>query len=180
MPLKIVGLSGSLREGSFNTALLKAAGDLFGDRASLERFDIGRLPHFNQDTDEPDAAAELKATISAADGLLIATPEYNYSIPGVLKNALDWASRPAYKSCLAQKPTAILGASMSPVGTARAQSHLRQTLAGTVTPIFAYPEFLVGAAHAKFDDTLTLTDASTQEHLQRFVDHFLGWVAKQV
>ncbi len=180
--MKILAISGSLRAGSLNTLLLQRLADMAGARATVEFADIGALPHYNQDLDadaRPTAATAFIEAVQGADGLLIATPEYNYSISGVLKNALDWASRPAYKSPLAQKPTAMLGASMSPVGTARAQAHLRQILGGTVTRLFPHPEVLIGAAHTKFDAQGQISDASTQAHLERFVSAYLDWVAAQ-
>lgn len=180
--MKILAISGSLRAGALNTHLLHRLADMAGSRADVGFADIGALPHYNQDLDGDPKPAEVAAFITAvseADALLIATPEYNYSISGVLKNALDWASRPAYRSPLAQKPAAMLGASMSPVGTARAQAHLRQILGGTVTRLFPHPEVLIGAAHTRFDEAGQITDASTQAHLERFMVAFLDWVDAQ-
>ena len=177
--MNILGISGSLREKSLNRALLRAALERIGSAAEVSEADIGSLPHYNSDIDgdqKPHSVQRFIDQVNRADALLIATPEYNYSFPGVLKNAIDWASRPAYRSPLAKKPTGILGASMSPVGSARAQSHLRQVLSGTVTPVFPYPDFLAGAAHTKFAASGALTDASTEEHLAKYVDAFLQWI----
>ena len=179
MRKSILGISGSLRASSFNSALLRAAFECVGSDADVKIAEIGDLPHYNSELDRDDKPASVSRVIEqvqAASALLIATPEYNYSIPGVLKNAIDWVSRPAYQSPLAHKPTGILGASMSPVGSARAQSHLRQVLSGTVTPVFPYPDFLTGAAHTKFDAEGTLTDEATREHLAKYVSAFLKWI----
>src|SRR5690606_23086457 len=115
---------------------------------------IGDLPHFNADASEVGQAAvdELRAQIGGADAVLIATPEYNYSIPGVLKNAIDWTSRPSYRSVWAGKPVGILGASPGAVGTARAQGHLRQVLAGMTAQVSPHPEFALGQAASRFTD----------------------------
>lgn len=179
MKRSILGISGSLRRGSFNSALLRAAVECVGSDAEVVIAEIGDLPHYNGDLDgddKPAAVARLIEQVQAANALLIVTPEYNYSVPGVLKNAIDWLSRPAYRSPLAQKRTGIIGASMSPVGSARAQSHLRQILGGTITPVFPYPDFLAGAAHTKFDAEGTLTDEATREHLAKYVSAFLKWM----
>ncbi len=179
MGISILGISGSLRASSLNTALLRAAFESVGSDAEVAVADIGDLPHYNSELDgddKPESVSRWIEQVQAAGALLIVTPEYNYSIPGVLKNAIDWASRPAYRSPLAQKPTGLLGASMSPVGSARAQSHLRQILGGTVTPIFPYPDFLVGAAHTKFDAAGGLIDERTRELLTKYVDAFLDWI----
>lgn len=176
---KILGISGSLRSASFNTTLLRATINAIGEAAQVEIADIGSLPHYNGELDadvRPDSVSRLIGQVQDADALLVVTPEYNYSIPGVLKNAIDWVSRPAYRSPLAHKPTGILGASMSPIGSARAQSHLRQIFGGTVTPVFPYPDVLVGAAHTKFDSDGTLTDQSTREHLGTYAEAFLAWL----
>jgi chromate reductase, NAD(P)H dehydrogenase (quinone) len=125
---KILGFVGSLREGSYNRKLMNIAADALPDGASLEVAEIGGLPLFNEDLekDMPAAVAELKQRIETADAIVFATPEYNYSVPGVLKNAIDWASRPYGKNSFDGKPAAIMGASIGMIGTARAQYHLRQ------------------------------------------------------
>ncbi len=178
---RILGISGSLRSSSLNSALLRAAFAHIGSIAAVDIADIGSLPHYSgllDGEDKPASVVRLIEQVQRASALLIVTPEYNYSVPGVLKNAIDWVSRPAYRSPLAHKPTGILGASMSPVGTARAESHLRQIFGGTVTPVFPYPDFLVGAAHHKFDAEGQLVDASTRERLTRYMDAFLQWVSE--
>lgn len=180
MKLRLVGLSGSLRRESFNTALLREFARLLPDDAQLEIHDYAELPHYNQDVDpSPPAVLRLRQAIAAADAVVFATPEYNFSLPGVLKNAIDWASRPAFKAPLAHKPAGLLSASKSAVGGARAQVALRQVLSGTLTPVFPQNEILVPAAHEKFDAQGALTDAQTEQRLQRYVTAFVAWVRRQ-
>ncbi len=177
--MNIATIAGSLRKASINRGLLNACRDVAPDGVTFETLSIGVLPHYDGDLaadGDPATVAEFKAAIASADALLIATPEYNYSVPGVLKNALDWASRPAYRSVFAGKKTAMLGASYSVVGTARAQAHLKGIMLGMAAPVFPYPEVLVGAAKEKFDAAGTLTDTGTREHLAAFVAAFASWV----
>src|SRR6188474_1652296 len=126
--IKILGIAGSLRKASFNKMALKAAQSLVPAGATLEILDLPDLPGFNQDNEKspPAAVTDMKAKIRAADAILLATPEYNYSIPGVFKNAIDWCARPYGDSAWKGKPVAIMGASTGVLGTARAQYHLRQ------------------------------------------------------
>ncbi len=177
----ILGISGSLRSASFNTALLKNVLGYMeaGSGVTTHMANIGSLPHYDGDLDgeeKPASVARLIDEVSRASALLIVSPEYNYSVPGVLKNAIDWVSRPAYRSPLAHKPVGIMGASLSPVGTARAQSHLRQILGGTVSTVFPYPDMLVGGAGARFDAQGSIVDESTISHLQRYAEAFVPWV----
>lgn len=127
--IRVFGISGSLRKGSYNTALLRAAKELAPEGMQIEIYEgLGAIPPYNEDVREqgwPEPVRELRERIAAADALLVVTPEYNYSIPGVLKNAIDWASRPPNPP-MAGKPAAIMGASGGNFGTARAQLHLRQ------------------------------------------------------
>ncbi|MGC3874492.1 NADPH-dependent FMN reductase [Halomonas sp. GXIMD04776] len=179
--MKILGISGSLRKASYNTHLLEAAREAIGSAATFATFDIGGIPHYHGDQDgeeKPPSVQKLKDDIASADGVVIATPEYNYSLPGVLKNAIDWASRPAFKSVLKDKPIIVLSASMSATGGARAQVHLRDILAGVLAPVFAAPDFLVPTAQNKFDDDGKLTDTPTQEMLQKRMDSYLEWVRR--
>ena len=163
--LNVLGISGSLRAASINRALLEAAQALAPAHMTIEIFDLGGIPLYNAelDTDErrPPEVTAFKQAIAAANALLIATPEYNYSVPGVLKNALDWASRPGGNSPLKGKPTAIMGATGGMWGTARAQTHLRDILAATGTPVVLKPEVLVASARQKFDELRRLTDEPT-------------------
>ena len=177
--MKIATIAGSLRKSSTNRGLLTACTRVAPEGVTFEALNIADIPHYDGDlaaAGEPASVTAFKAGIERADGLLIATPEYNYSIPGVLKNAIDWASRPAYRSVFAGTKTAMLGAAYSTVGTARAQAHLKGILLGMATPVFAYPEVLVGSAMTKFDDEGTLTDAATREHLAKFMAAFVQWL----
>jgi chromate reductase len=163
--IKILGIAGSLRKASFNKMALKAAQALVPAGATLEIADLPDLPGFNQDNEKtpPPAVTELKAKIRAADALLLVTPEYNYSIPGVLKNAIDWAARPYGDSAWKGKPVAIMGASVGVLGTARAQYHLRQCLVFLDMPAVNQPEVMIAAAADKFDKDGNLTDAKAKE-----------------
>lgn len=177
--MKLLAISGSLRKGSFNTQLLKTTSDFVGNDVSIELFDLADIPLYNGDLDgdtKPAAVQALLDAITAADGLLFATPEYNYSIPGVLKNALDWASRPAFKSILCGKPAGIISSSMSTLGGARAQVHLREVLSATLTPVYLAPDFALATAHKAFDDNGALADEATRDFLQRYMTGFVQWV----
>ena len=170
-PIRVLGISGSLRQGSYNSALLRAAGHLLPEGMTLDTADLSGIPLYNDDVraqDYPDAVQDFREQISAADALLIATPEYNFSIPGVLKNAIDWASRPdANKQVpLKGKPVAMLGASTGLFGTVRAQHHLRQVLVYTDNPVVNTPQVLVMTAKDKFDANLHLTDEATRGFLR--------------
>ncbi len=154
---KIVGFAGSLRTGSYNRLLLRAA----PEEMTIEIFDLAHIPLYNADREvegDPEPVARFKEAITCADGVLIATPEYNHGISGVLKNALDWASRPGGRSALRGKPVATMGASTSQVGTARAQMQLREILAYVQADTVAVPEVLVAHAEQKFDDEGRFTD----------------------
>ncbi|MFO0930544.1 MAG: NAD(P)H-dependent oxidoreductase [Gemmataceae bacterium] len=152
-PIRVLGISGSLRRGSFNTAALRAAVELAPAGMSIEPFDLSAVPLYNEDIYEkgfPPAVEELRRRIKEADALLIATPEYNYSVPGVLKNAIDWASRPPDQP-FDGKPMAIFGASPTFTGTARAQYHLGQVFIYLNALILNRPEVFITAAHTKID-----------------------------
>lgn len=179
--LKVLGLSGSLRQDSYNTRLLRAAGELEGG-ITLTVYDYSDVPLYSEDLEgagRPPSVTNFLAAIHGADALLIATPEYNHSISGVLKNALDWASRPAFESVLTGKPAGILSASMSPVGGARAQQHLKAILAATLTPVYPANEFLLGGAHEAFDEHGVLTDATARRRLNRYVSGLATWAAAE-
>lgn len=176
----ICGIAGSLREKSFNRALLRAAQGLVPAGVELRIFDrLGELPHYNSDLEVgegPEPVAALRRAIGTADALLIATPEYNYSIPGVLKNAIDWASRPVTDSVLKKKPTALMGASGGIMGTVRGQLALRQSLHCTETHVLLKPEVYIGKAAEKFDAELVLTDEATRTHIQKLVEALVSAV----
>ncbi|HZJ43769.1 MAG TPA: NAD(P)H-dependent oxidoreductase, partial [Pyrinomonadaceae bacterium] len=148
-PISILGFAGSLRKGSFNHLALRAAQNLLPDNASLEIFDINGLPGFNQDDEAnpPEKVIDLKSRIRNADAILFVTPEYNYSVPGVLKNAIDWASRPYGDSAWTGKPVAVMGASVGALGTARAQYHLRQMFVFLNMHAVNQPEVMISNAH---------------------------------
>lgn len=167
--MTFLGICGSLRKRSLNAALLRAVGECLPAEAKLVIFDgLGELPLFNSDLpEEPAGVTAMKAAIREAHGLIFATPEYNYSIPGVLKNALDWVSRPQ-PSPLRGKPAGIIGSAQGMSGSMRAQYHLRQILVFSDTPTLNQPEVLIPRAHERFDQDGVLTDESTRELLRKF------------
>lgn len=177
--LKIFGLAGSLRRGSFNRALLHAAVEVAPKGVEIRIFErLGEIPPFNADVEaegDPEPVVALKSAIREADALLIATPEYNYGIPGVLKNAIDWASRPPDGSVLQGKPAAIMGATPGMTGTARAQLALRQTFLFTETFTVIRPEVLVARAHEKIDDRGRLKDEATRDFIRELLDGLVTW-----
>lgn len=178
-PLTVVGIAGSLRKASYNRALLRAAQALAPERMKIEIHDLDGVPLFNEDLEAagvPQAVTDLRQAIAAADGLLIATPEYNHGVPGVLKNAFDWLSRPPRKSVLQGKPTALMGATPGTTGTARGQSQLRQSFVFTDTPAMLQPEVLVGRAHERFDAEGNLTDEKVRDYLGKFLERFAAWI----
>ncbi len=178
--VRILGIVGSLRRGSYNRAALRAAIALVPDGATLETFDLEGIPGFNQDEERnpPAKIVEFKQRIRAADALLFVTPEYNYSVPGVLKNAIDWASRPYGDSAWSGKPAAIMGASVGATGTARAQYHLRQIFVYlNILPI-NQPEVMIGNAAERFDAAGNLTDAATKQHIQQLLQALVEWTRR--
>jgi chromate reductase len=176
-PLQILGLSGSLRKKSFNSAALRAARQLLPDGMAIEIFDLAPIPMYNEDVREqgfPEPVQQLRDKIAAADALLIVSPEYNYSIPGPLKNAIDWVSRPPNQP-FDGKPIAIMGASPGSLGTARAQYHLRQVFVYLNGMILNRPEVMIAAAHTRFDEQGNLTDGATSEHIQKMLIALAEW-----
>lgn len=175
---RILGLSGSLRAASTNTALLRALQHAMPDGSQLEVHDYSAVPHYNADIEDlPPSVAELKAAIETADGVLIATPEYNYSVPGVLKNAIDWASRPAYRSPFRNTPTGVVSAAASIAGGARAQQHLKTILLGMGTPVFAWPELLVYRSFQKIEDG-ELRDEQSLKAVRQYAEGYVDWVQR--
>lgn len=162
-----IAFSGSLRKGSFNTNLLKAAQELVGDDATIEIVDISTFPLFNQDEEGsyPAQVKEIKDKVLHADGIIFATPEYNRSIPGVLKNAIDWISRPYGTNPFAGKPTLIMSASGGTISAALANYHLKQVMLYLDARILGQPEFFLGGAQTKFDESGVLIDETTKEHI---------------
>src|SRR5687768_880218 len=178
--VQILAVAGSLRAGSYNQALLRAAQQLAPVATQILIHDLSEIPLFSEDIERrgvPLAVARLREAVAEADGFLVATPEYNHGVPGVMKNAFDWLSRPPGKSVLDGKPSAIFGASPGITGTARAQSQLRQSFVFTNTPVLLQPEVLVGRAHEKFDSDGRLTDTATRKYLVQFLEAFAAWIA---
>ncbi len=178
--VKILGFAGSLRKGSFNKMLLRAAVEVAPEEVELEVFDLDGIPPFNQDLENNphEKVKTFKEKVKAADGLLIVTPEYNYSVPGVLKNALDAASRPYGTSPFEGKPVAIMGASIGMLGTARAQYHLRQTMVFFNAFPLNRPEIMVPFAEKKFDTAGKLTDDMTREKIKELLVELVKWCKK--
>ncbi len=178
--IKIVGIAGSLRRGSYNKAALRAAIDLLPDGASLEILDLADLPFFDEDLEAagPVPAVErFKSKLAEADALLIATPEYNYSLPPALKNALDWASR-GQQTPLAGKPVAIMSASIGRFGGARVQYHLRQVCVALKLQALTSPEVFISEAHEKFDAEGRLTDERTKNSLKKLLQALVDQTRK--
>jgi len=178
--MNVIGISGSLRKGSFNTAALRAAQGLAPEGMTIERAEIGDLPLYNDDVRAagfPPPAERLRAQIAAADAVLLVTPEYNYSISGVLKNAIDWASRPPSQPFEA-KPVAIMGASPGLFGSARAQYHLRQMLIFLNAMPLNRPEVMIGQAQNKFDADGNLTDEPTREFIRKLLVALRDWTLR--
>jgi chromate reductase, NAD(P)H dehydrogenase (quinone) len=169
--INILGFAGSLRKGSYNRLLLKTGTELLPENAALEIFDLEGIPPFNQDLEKtpPLKVSELKSKIKAADAVLIVTPEYNYSVPGVLKNAIDWASRPPGESAWPGKPLAVMSASTGMLGGSRAQYHLRQTLLFLDVIAVTKPEVFVTFAAGKFDESGKLTDEPTRKVVKQLL-----------
>jgi chromate reductase len=178
--IKILGFAGSLRRNSYNKMLLRAAGELIPDGASLEIFDLEGIPPFNQDleSDLPGRVKEFKAKIRGSDALLIATPEYNYSVPGVLKNAIDWASRPYPDNSFEGKPVAVMSASIGMLGGARAQYHLRQSFVFLNMYPVNLPEVIVTFANQKFDSNGRLTDEASRKYIRQLLENLVNYTKK--
>lgn len=178
--LAIVGLVGSLREKSYNKGLMRAAQDLLPEGVALTVVEIGNLPLFSEDleSDMPSQVQTLKQQIEGADAILIATPEYNYSVPGVLKNAIDWASRPYGSNSFDGKPAAIMGASVGMLGTARAQYHLRQICVFLNMHPLNFPEIMVPFASQNFDADGNLTNEKTREMIRQQLEALVAWSRK--
>jgi chromate reductase len=179
--LSLLGICGSTRKASMNAALLRTVGEVLPAEAVLKFYDgLEQLPIFNSDLAEPHTVHALKAAIAASDGVIIAVPEYNYSIPGGLKNALDWVSRPPQTSPMRGKPIGIVGAATGMSGTIRAQAHLRQMLLFSDSPCLSQPEVLIPRAHERFDASGRLCDPSTRALLERFGAAMIAFVERCV
>ena len=178
--VKILGFVGSLRTGSFNKALMRAAVELAPDDAKIEVFDIEGIPPFNQDLESkpPQIVKDFKAKIRKADAILIASPEYNYSVPGVLKNAIDWASRPHGDNAFEGKPVAVMSASIGRLGGARAQYHLRQSFVYLNMHPLNRPEVMMPFAQEHIDTDGKVTDQDTRQLIRKLLEALVQWTRK--
>jgi chromate reductase len=180
-PISVLGFAGSLRARSYNRAALRAAVELAPAGMSIETFDLAPIPLSNEDVKQqgfPPPVQEFRDKIRAADALLIVTPEYNHSIPGVLKNAIDWASRPPEQP-FDGKPIAVMGASPGRLGSVRAQMHLRQCFVFLNGLILNRPEVLIAGAPQMFDDDLRLTDEPTRDFVGKLLLALADWTRRQ-
>lgn len=178
--VNILGIAGSLRRNSYNRSALRAAQNLAPDGVNLTTFELDGIPGFNEDNEKspPEIVVELKKQIRAADAILFVTPEYNYSVSGVLKNAIDWASRPYGDSAWVGKSAAIMGASVGSLGTARAQYHLRQICVTLNVHVLNQPEVMIANASQRFDAQGNLTDESTKKHIRGLVEALAEWTQR--
>ena len=179
-PVKILGFVGSLRKGSYNRALMRAALELAPKDAVMEVFDLAGIPAFNQDLENhpPKAVKDFKFKIRQADALLIASPEYNYSVPGVLKNAIDWASRPYGDNAFEGKPVAIMSASIGHLGGARAQYHLRQSFVFLDMHPLNRPEVMMPFAADNVDADGNVTNEQTRQLIRELLEALMAWTMK--
>ncbi len=178
---RILGFAGSLRRASYNRGLIRAAGELAPTGIVVDIFDLAGIPLYNQDVEdagEPPSVVAFKRAIAEADALLVATPEYNHGVPGVLKNAIDWASRPRVTSPLRDKAVAVVGASPGQGSTARAQAQLRDAFVFTGACVMPQPELLIAAAASHFDDDGNLTDAALRASLLELVEALRAWTTR--
>jgi|SRR5581483_1291007 len=176
----LLGISGSLRRGSYSGAVLQGLVEAARDRARIETFSLAPVPLYNADLDgenKPESVMALKNAIRDCDGLVLVSPEYNYGMPGVLKNALDWASRPGYQSVLKDKPVLIMTSSPGMVGGARACAQLRQTLGATLSRVVAVPEVLISHVQTKIQDG-RLTDATSLKFMLEALDALLAEIQR--
>ena len=176
-PLKILGIAGSLRKKSYNRAALRAAQQLAPQGAVIETFELDGIPPYNDDelANPPAIVTEFKTAIHAADAILFVSPEYNYSIPGVLKNAIDWASRPHGKSAWTGKPAGIMGAATGVLGTARMQYHLRQCFVFLNMYPLNLPEVMITNSAQRFDEHGNLVDEATRDVMRKFLKALVLW-----
>jgi chromate reductase, NAD(P)H dehydrogenase (quinone) len=178
--VRILGIAGSLRRSSYNQAALRAAKLLVPENSGIDIFQLDGIPMFNEDDEKrpPSSVVELKKRIRSANSVLIVTPEYNYSIPGVLKNAIDWASRPHDDNAWSGKPAAIMGASVGPIGTARAQQHLRQILVALNLFLLNKPEVLIANAAHRFNEDGNLIHDPTKQLIQELLQSLADWTRR--
>ncbi len=177
--LEIVGFAGSLRSGSYNRTLLAAAADLMPEGANLTQLVLDGIPPYNEDIDNdedrPASVERFKSAIASADGVLIVTPEYSHGVPGLLKNALDWASRPRETQPMSRRPVALMGASPGVTGTARAQEQLKLAVMAMGAQVYPAPTVAVGGAKDKLADG-RITDERTEKFTKRYLSGFAEWI----
>lgn len=179
--VRVLAFAGSLRKDSLNRALLRAAVALAPEGMTIDVFDLIAVPLYNGDIEaagDPEGVTAFKHAIRAADAVLMATPEYNHGVPGVMKNAIDWASRPPRDAPLSGKPVGLIGASPGMTGSARGQSQLRQAFEFTNSFCMPQPEILVFRAHEKFDAEGRLTDETTAKFLRQYLEAFHAWILR--
>ncbi|WP_035710035.1 NADPH-dependent FMN reductase [Salibacterium aidingense] len=177
--LKILGISGSLRKDSFNRMILREMARHTPEGADVSIFNLKHVPLFNADLEEngdPEAVEDFKESILEADGFLIVTPEYSHGMPGVLKNALDWAASVTNRNVLDKKPAYVLGASPAPLGTALSQAQVKQTLAAAGAFVLQQPELYIGKVPSKIDEAGRLQDDSTKTRLHQAMEAFVEWI----
>lgn len=176
--MKIVGIVGSLRKESYNKYALEYVKEILNDDVSFEILDISSIPMFNEDLESniPESVKEFKEKISEADAIIISTPEYNFSIPGVLKNALDWASREPYP--FDEKKVAIMSSSIGVLGGARMQYHLRQVLLSLNADVIREPEVFIMKCDSKFDESGKLIDEFAKKNIKDLVENLLKSIKK--
>jgi chromate reductase len=178
--MQILGICGSLRKASFNMAALRACQEMMPQGMTMKIATIGDIPMFNQDLFDaglPESAKRLRTEVTEADGVLIASPEYNFSLTPALKNAIDWASRPPNQSWQ-DKPVAIFSASAGPMGGARVQYDLRRILGQLWAHVLPRPEVFIGMAQGKFDAQGKLTDETTRKFLADLLTGFKAWIVR--
>jgi chromate reductase, NAD(P)H dehydrogenase (quinone) len=179
--IRVLAFAGSLRRASYNRGLVRAAAAVAPAGLTIEIHDLSAIPMYDQDVEdagEPEAVVAFKRAIMRADALLVATPEYNHGVPGVLKNAIDWASRPRATSPLTDKPVAVLGASPGRGSTARAQAQLRETFVFTGACVMPQPEVLVAAAASLFDADGNVTDDALLRSIGELVVALRAWTIR--
>ncbi|VVB76975.1 FMN-dependent NADH-azoreductase [uncultured archaeon] len=176
--IKILGFAGSMRQGSYNRMLLNAAAELLPSNTTMDIYDFGEMPIFDQDSEKKTLSAEVtkfKEKVRQADAILISTPEYNYTIPAALKNVLEWASRPYGDNAFDRKPVAVMSASTEGGGGAIAQYHLRQIMVYLNAYVLNKPQVLVNFADEKFDAKGALTDSDARTHLKVMLTNLQNW-----
>ena len=179
--MRILGFAGSLRRASYNRGLIRAAAELAPAGIVVDAFELGGIPPYNQDVEdagEPASVIAFKHAMAGADALLVATPEYNHGMPGVLKNAIDWASRPRSTSPLRDKPVGVMGASPGRGATARAQAQLRDAFVFSGACVMPLPELLISGAAARFDEHGNLTDPELRASLAELVEALRAWAVR--